>query len=263
MEPVVRELTDLVVGLLDGMVGPQLPAGPVFAVLCPRLEAPAAVLQRTDWRTGATEITATGLGAGQLELLVDATHRMRSVHPLLTAAAAGDLTPATAQEAAGGWQSWRRSPARGVIAAVCGWDQVVSLPLRGGPAEVCGFAFGRPRRDFTAADLALLGGVAPVLRALDRHVRTVRAWQDGDGVDGGGGEHAREAGLTCRETAVLLCLAEGLTATATAHRLGCSTRTVTTHAARLYRKLGVHDRLTAVLEAQRRGILPAPAVRAG
>ncbi|MGY1731120.1 LuxR C-terminal-related transcriptional regulator [Geodermatophilus sp. SYSU D01045] len=260
MEPVVRELTDLVVGTLDGMVGPRLPAGPVFAVLCPRLEASAAVLQRTDWRTGATEITATGLGPGQLELLVDATHRMRSVHPLLTAAAAGDLTPATAQEAAGGWQSWRRSPARGVIASVCGWDQVVSLPLRGGPAEVCGFAFGRPRRDFTAADLALLGDVAPVLRALDRHVRTVRAWQDGAG---DGHEPARAAGLTCRETAVLVCLAEGLTATATAHRLGCSTRTVTTHAARLYRKLGVHDRLTAVLEAQRRGILAAPAALSG
>ncbi len=43
MEPAVRELTDLVVGLLDGMVGPRLPTEPVFAVLCPRLETPGAV----------------------------------------------------------------------------------------------------------------------------------------------------------------------------------------------------------------------------
>ncbi|PWW24009.1 regulatory LuxR family protein [Geodermatophilus normandii] len=256
MEPVVRELTDLVVGLLDGIVGPRLPTGPVFAVLCPRLEAPGAVLQCTDWRTGATMIIGSGFDAAQLEQLVGATHRMRAANPLLAAAAAGDLAPMTAQEAAGGWQTWRRSPARGVLDEVCGWDQAVSLPLRGGPAEVCGFAFGRARRDFTADDLELLATVQPVLRALDRHVRLLARLQDPAGE---APDRAREAGLTGRETAVLLCLADGLTAGAAAHRLGCSVRTVTTHAARVYRKLGVHDRLTAVLEAQRRGILPTPA----
>jgi DNA-binding CsgD family transcriptional regulator len=257
MEPAVRELTDLVVGELDGMVGPRLPTEPVFAVLCPRLEAPAAALQCTAWRTGATELTSTGLDAGQRRHLVEATHHARSAHPLLAALAAGDLTPATAQEAAGGRQTWRRSAARGVMQDVCGWDQVASLPLRGGPDEVCGFAFGRPGRDFTAADLELLAAVQPVLRALDRHVRLLARWQDPAGP---ARDHAAAAGLTGRETAVLLCLADGLTAGATAHRLGCSVRTVTTHTARMYRKLGVHDRLTAVLEAQRRGILPSPAV---
>ncbi len=256
MEPAVRELTDLVVGLLDGMVGPRLPADPVFAVLCPRLEAAAAALQYTAWRTGATELVTTGLGPAQLRDLVDATRRLRWEHPLLAAAAAGDLTPATAEQTAGGRQRWRRSPARGVLEDVCGWDQVVSLPLRGGPAEVGGFAFGRPGRDFTAADLELLSTVQPVLQALDRHVRLLARWQDPAGQ---ARDRAREVGLTSRETAVLLCLADGLTAGATAHRLGCSARTVTTHTARLYRKLGVHDRLTAVLEAQRRGILPGPA----
>ncbi|WP_369254819.1 helix-turn-helix transcriptional regulator [Geodermatophilus amargosae] len=255
METAVRELTDLVVGLLDGMVGPRLPAEPVFAVLCPRLEAPAGALQCTAWRTGATELTTTGLDAGQLRALVEANRHLRAAHPLLAAAAAGDLAPATAQQASGGRQRWRRSPARGVLAEVCGWDQVVSLPLRGGADEVCGFAFGRPGRDFTDADLELLSAVQPVLRALDRHVRLLARWQEPAGP---AWARAREAGLTGRETAVLLCLADGLTAGAAAHRLGCSARTVTTHAARLYRKLGVHDRLTAVLEAQRRGILPGP-----
>ncbi|GAB3321820.1 hypothetical protein GCM10027451_43740 [Geodermatophilus aquaeductus] len=256
MEPAVRELTDLVVGLLDGMTGPRLPAEPVFAVLCPRLEASAAALQCTDWRTGATALTSTGLDAGQRRLLVEATHRARWAHPLLAAAAAGDLTPATAERAAGGRQRWHRSPARGVLQDVCGWDQVAGVALRGGPHEVCGFAFGRPGRDFTDADLDLLAAVQPVLRALDRHVRLLAGWQD---PTGRARDSARATGLTGRETAVLLCLADGLTAGAAAHRLGCSARTVTTHAGRLYGKLGVHDRLTAVLEAQRRGILSRPA----
>jgi DNA-binding NarL/FixJ family response regulator len=66
---------------------------------------------------------------------------------------------------------------------------------------------------------------------------------------------ARDAGLTGRELCVLLHLAEGLTAGAIAHRLGCSARTVSKHTGNLYRKLGVNDRLSAVLEGQRRGIL--------
>ena len=68
---------------------------------------------------------------------------------------------------------------------------------------------------------------------------------------------ARACGLTGREVGVRQYLAEGLTAATIAHRLGCSVRTVTTHTASRYREVGVHDRLTAVLGAQRRGVLPA------
>ena len=71
--------------------------------------------------------------------------------------------------------------------------------------------------------------------------------------------------LTPRELAVLELLASGLTAAAIGHRLGIAERTVQTHLQHRYAKLGVSDRLDAVLRARRIGLLgtqfPSPAVR--
>jgi DNA-binding CsgD family transcriptional regulator len=215
------------------------------------------VLQRATWRTGASEICVHGVDATHLPLLQAATRRMRHRHPLMVANAQGDLTPVTARTAAGGSLAWRRSPARAFLVDLGGWDQQVSLPLRGG-AEVSAVVLARSGRDFGERELALLAAVQPALRALDRHVRLLARWRDGAGTAAGAAAgSARACGLTGREIGVLQCLSEGLTAAAVAHRLGCSVRTVTTHTTSLYRKLGVHDRLSAVLEAQRRGILPA------
>ncbi|MFD0887959.1 response regulator transcription factor [Streptosporangium algeriense] len=63
--------------------------------------------------------------------------------------------------------------------------------------------------------------------------------------------------LTPREHDVLRLLCAGLSAVAIARRLGLSPRTVTKHQERLYRKLGVCDRVNAVLLAQRLGIAPS------
>lgn len=261
-----QEITDLVVAALDGLAdparrdgpgGPRLPVDAVAAALCPRLDAPAVVLQRARWHTGESEISVHGTDPGLLPTLDAVTRRMRHRHPLMVANACGDLTPLTAQTAAGGSIAWRRSPARAFLADLSGWDQQVSLPLRGG-AEVSAFVFARAGPDFGPRELALLSAVQPALQALDRHVRLLARWRGGAGTAAGAAAgSARACGLTGREVGVLQCLAEGLTAAAIAHRLGCSVRTVTTHTTSLYRKLGVHDRLTAVLEAQRRGVLPA------
>ncbi|MEU4242438.1 helix-turn-helix transcriptional regulator [Actinoplanes sp. NPDC026619] len=67
-------------------------------------------------------------------------------------------------------------------------------------------------------------------------------------------EHTRPH-LTQRESAVLGLLAGGLTAAAIARRLGISERTVHRHQNHLYRKLGVSDRLVAVLRAYALGLL--------
>lgn len=65
--------------------------------------------------------------------------------------------------------------------------------------------------------------------------------------------------LTARELAVLVLLAEGLTAVAIARKLAIAERTVRKHLERIYAKLGVTDRLSAVLNAQRAGLLdPMP-----
>ena len=64
-------------------------------------------------------------------------------------------------------------------------------------------------------------------------------------------------GLTVRELTVLGLVAEGLTAAAAARRLAVTEGTVHKHLQNAYRKLGVRDRLGAVLRAQQMGVLQA------
>jgi DNA-binding NarL/FixJ family response regulator len=64
-----------------------------------------------------------------------------------------------------------------------------------------------------------------------------------------------EARLTDRERQVLSVAAEGLTAREIADRLGVRERTITTHLARIYGKLGVGNRLAAIQTATRTGIV--------
>jgi DNA-binding NarL/FixJ family response regulator len=61
--------------------------------------------------------------------------------------------------------------------------------------------------------------------------------------------------LTAREREVLSVAAEGLTAREIATRLGVRERTVTTHLARIYGKLGVGSRLAAIRLAARAGLV--------
>lgn len=61
--------------------------------------------------------------------------------------------------------------------------------------------------------------------------------------------------LTVRERQVLSVAAEGLTAREIADRLGVRERTVTTHLARIYGKLGVGSRLAAIRLAARAGLV--------
>jgi DNA-binding NarL/FixJ family response regulator len=61
--------------------------------------------------------------------------------------------------------------------------------------------------------------------------------------------------LTRREREVLSIAAEGLTAREIAERLGVRERTITTHLARIYGKLGVGTRLAALRVAARSGIV--------
>jgi DNA-binding NarL/FixJ family response regulator len=61
--------------------------------------------------------------------------------------------------------------------------------------------------------------------------------------------------LTPREREVLVIASEGLTAREIADRLGVRERTVTTHLARIYGKLGVGTRLAALRLAARSGLV--------
>lgn len=61
--------------------------------------------------------------------------------------------------------------------------------------------------------------------------------------------------LTRREREILISISDGLPDKAIAETLEISTRTVTTHAANIYSKLQVNNRVTAVQEGIRRRIL--------
>jgi DNA-binding NarL/FixJ family response regulator len=63
-------------------------------------------------------------------------------------------------------------------------------------------------------------------------------------------------GLTSREVEVLGRLVDGATAREIGAELFVSHETIRSHLKRIYRKLGVHDRPSAVLRAQQEGILP-------
>ena len=64
-----------------------------------------------------------------------------------------------------------------------------------------------------------------------------------------------EVKLTHREREVLVVAAEGLTARQIATRLGVRERTITTHLARIYGKLGVGNRLAAIRLAAQSGLV--------
>jgi DNA-binding CsgD family transcriptional regulator len=152
-------------------------------------------------------------------------------------------------------------PARYVDAALqARWREVtrawgtpahLALPLHVGPRSHRAFVLGRADR-FTADEVRLARTIQHVLRGVDRRIVVVRTWFDPTARDVASAVH-----LTPRELAVLAALAEGLTAAAIGRRLLITERTVHKHLERLYTKLGVGDRLAAVLAAQRLGLLRA------
>ena len=72
--------------------------------------------------------------------------------------------------------------------------------------------------------------------------------------------HAREASalassVTPRELQILECVSEGLTIRQVASRLGVSPRTVDAHIGKIYRKLGVTNRVRAIGRATELGLI--------
>lgn len=144
------------------------------------------------------------------------------------------------RRAAGSWRELAREQAA---------DRQIAIPLVHAPPRHHSYVVGRGE-PFAPEDLRFARRLQSLLRGLDRQVAAVR------GVPAG---PAAEVGLTPRETAALVAVAEGLTADAVARRLAISPRTVHKHLERAYAKLGVRDRVSAVLRAGRLGLLPSGA----
>jgi DNA-binding CsgD family transcriptional regulator len=131
-----------------------------------------------------------------------------------------------------------------------GWEQQLSIPHHLGPTSYRAMVLAQACHDFSDEQLDLARRLQPLLAVLDRQAEVLARTRTPSTT-------AAAADLTCREVAVLRLLGEGMTAAAIGRRLLVSTRTVHTHLGHIYRKLGVSDRLLAVLAARELGLVPA------
>jgi len=99
--------------------------------------------------------------------------------------------------------------------------------------------------------------VASIRKAADREIVLAGPASSAVGEIANGIEQRREAEtrLTEREREVLVVAAEGLTAREIARQLGVRERTITTHLARIYGKLGVGGRVAAIRVAAQSGLV--------
>jgi len=125
-------------------------------------------------------------------------------------------------------------------------------------AEVMGWTSGFLPRDASASAIGYAVQVVRTgafymeseqARGMVEELETLREVAD----RGPGGES-----LTPREKEVLRLLAEGLSARQMARRLDLSERTINTHVANVYRKLAVSNRVQAVRQAIRLGLVTEP-----
>lgn len=105
----------------------------------------------------------------------------------------------------------------------------------------------------SAPSPAQVGDAIEVVRAGGSYIDPVRTKGIFEAL--GTASQQKEQALTKRELEVLRLLFEGLTARQIAKRLGLSERTVNTHVANVYRKLGASNRIEAIRIAMRMGML--------
>ena len=127
-----------------------------------------------------------------------------------------------------------------------GFEQQLSIPYAAGPNSSRAVVFAQSGEDYCDEDVELARLIQPLLALLARQV---------DLLGGLGCHAASRVGLTAREVVVLRLLSEGRTAVSIAHALRVSPRTVHSHLSHVYRKLGVCDRMRAVLTAKELGVL--------
>jgi DNA-binding CsgD family transcriptional regulator len=139
-------------------------------------------------------------------------------------------------------------------------EHQLAIPLPPGPGGPRWFVVGRGTA-FSAARMLLARRVQRLIVGLDRQATALTRWQARAPLPESGAV-AADVRLTPRELAVLGLVADGLTAAAAARRLLVAERTVHKHLERAYAKLGVSDRVSAVLRGQRLGILPESALSA-
>lgn len=152
-------------------------------------------------------------------------------------------------------QGWPLPEAVAALMAELGFtEHQMTIPLamnQYGARDAYALVSEDPYRD---DDVERAATLQSLVAGLDAHVRLLREARD----RGDGAPDPLGVPLTPRERVVLDLVAQGHTVEGIAARLSISPRTVHKHQEHLYRKLGAVDRLSAVLSAQRRGLLRSP-----
>ena len=145
-------------------------------------------------------------------------------------------------------RDFRRSPLYDEYYRAVGIDYVMALPVHVEGKELVSFVFNRTRRDFDDRERERMELIRPHLGDLYRMNRAV---DDARAAWGVPRVQPPAAPLTEREREVLQWLAGGKTDKEIGAILGISPRTVHKHLQRIYEKLGVENRTSAVVRATR------------
>jgi DNA-binding CsgD family transcriptional regulator len=255
---VEREWLDLVASMLATPLM-VLPEARLAGALMTTFDAPACAFHcRSAPDVVVQRIYPEGLfSAAQQAEWVRLCLEQPTVHPLLNYyLCTGDMGP---QQVADVPSAFTCPRGRGLwieLGRVHGFENQLAIPLPVGVEGARWFVLGRST-PFAPDRMLLARRVQRLIVGLDRQAAALARWQ---------GRAAPEAGavaadihLTPRELAVLALVADGITAAAAARRLVVAERTVHKHLERIYAKFGVSDRVSAVLRAQRLGILPESA----
>jgi len=216
-----------------------LPDVVVFDLALPRLDGVGLV----------RAVVSTGLPVRLLALAAD-------LPSALSSSTASSSTASSAARSSAGPSSAVTASAAGPSSAVAASsagaaDEPGIAALRAGAHGL--LAKDAPSADLAAAIRALAAGqsvLAPV--ALHRLL-------SGPPVEPDPGELPRDyAGLTDREREVLLLVGRGRSNAEIAAELGVGETTVKTHVGRVLTKLGLRDRVAAVVLAYEHGLIPRP-----
>lgn len=136
-------------------------------------------------------------------------------------------------------RAWQTSEIGRAMRAQWGRNFQLMVPIDTGAASGTFWVWvvGRQHGDFTTDDRQVASALQPVLTAVTRHFIEIQRVRPPE---------ALTNVLTPREASVLHLLIEGRSVGECAARLGISTRTVHKHTERIYRKYGVHDRVSLI-----------------
>jgi len=237
-----RTALDLVAGVLR-CAGPDFPDVTVTGLLCQVFEAEVAGAGDVDLRGRTSRRWADA--PRPIPRCPGGFHQFAIGHPLTRAHRRLGPVPLRLSDVASARHTRR----------TCGepdMSHMLTVPLTVTPRHLCAVALMRSGPDFPVRGLQLACQVQPALGGIYALRDRISPHEPGPCDPDTG------IPVTSRELAVLDLMAGGLIAAAIARQLGISPRTVSKHIESIYRKIGTHDRTSAVLRGQAMGLLPVP-----